>query len=84
MSSKGVSALTADSIIAKNTITKERIMKIKELLEEVRAEIANDDKETAKAILKNNLLEIREAQKVLAILEKETEALLAKDVDDVV
>ena len=55
-------------------------MKHAELIEEVKAEIAEDKKATARAKLKERLVEIEEAETVLAKLKAQLEDLLDADI----
>jgi len=58
-------------------------MKIQELLEEVKAEIAQDKIDSAKSVLKQRLLEIELTEKALGELKSQLTTLLEKEVDDV-
>ena len=54
------------------------------LLAEVVQEIADDKKKLVKSVLRERLLEVQNAERVLAKLRKQLEDLLAKSIDDVV
>jgi len=57
-------------------------MKIKDVLEEVRAEIKADRIKEAKEILKERLLELDAAKKVLADMEDQLNELMEKEIDN--
>lgn len=57
--------------------------KVKDFIEDVRREIEDDREREAKDIIKERLLEIKEAEKALSQMKVQLEALLEKGVDDV-
>jgi hypothetical protein len=58
-------------------------MKVKELIEEVSAEMAEEKKDLAKSVLKSRIAEISKTERMLAKLKGEYTALLDKSVDEV-
>lgn len=59
-------------------------MKMSELFEEVLHDIEKDDKEAAKAVIKERLIEIRNMKKILSKAESKLQDLLNKDIEDVI
>jgi len=59
------------------------IMQVNDLVQEVKAEIETENKERAKAILKERIKEIQEIKKVLRRAEKQLNELLCMDIEDI-
>ena len=59
-------------------------MKMQDLVSEVKAEIENENREQAKAILKERILEIQSMKKCLWVAEEQLNNILSKGIEDVV
>jgi len=68
----------------KNFKGENKIMKVKDVMTEVQADITAERKERVKRLLKEKQLELDAARKVLKKLESDMDALLERDVDDFV